>query len=106
MVEDMGAQLLFHPGSQRGALFGIGSVNEIHAGFVQRDRVKRGEDADVRHLGLRRMSVAVAVDGDVVHDADIDRAVSHEIDDRAGGLGHGFDEVLLRSLPYFRPHLV
>ena len=106
MVKNVRSQLLFHSGPKRGALLGVGSINKIHAGFVKRHRIKGSQDANVRHLRLGRMPVAVAVDGDVVHDADVNGAVAHEIDHSAGGLGHGFDEIFLGGLSYLFPHLV
>lgn len=46
--------------------------DEIETRLVERDRVGRGEDADVSHLRLRRIAVTVAVYGKVVHDIDVE----------------------------------
>ena len=96
MFEDVRAEARLHPLAERGARLRVGRVDEVHARLVERDGIERGEDAHVRHLRRVRVRVAVAVDREVVHHADVHRAVAHVVHDGARRLGHRLDEVLLR----------
>ena len=70
MVEDVWSVLAFHAFDDGGAVFCV--VDEVDAGFVEGDGVGGSEDSDVVHIGRGGVSVAVAIDGDVVHDVDVD----------------------------------
>lgn len=76
---------------------GLVVEDEVETGFVKSDGVEGGEDAYVFHLGRGGMSVAVAVDGEVVHDIDVDDAflALEVVVDGLGGSCHRLEEGVL-----------
>ena len=46
-------------------------IDQVNTGLIQCDRICLREYTDVVHIGLRRISVTVAVDRQAVHHVDI-----------------------------------
>ena len=77
--------------------------DHVDKSLVVGDWVERGDDAEVGHNGVVLLSVAVATEGDGVHDGDINDGffVFFEIvGNGSGRFGHGFDEVDLLVLTF------
>lgn len=77
-------------------------IDEVNAGLVERHRVGGGEDADVVHIRLGGVAVAVTVYRQAVHDVDIDDAlpVAQIVRHSGAGLGHGLQESVLIAAPW------
>ena len=63
-------------------------VDEIDACLIDRDRVERGENADVLHARILRHGAAVAVDRHVAHDVDKDNLLAEALHDAARRVRH------------------
>ncbi len=66
-------------------------------------RVERGEDADVAHLRVFGVRVAVAVHREVVHHVDVEYLFPAMVCHRLGCLGHRLQKIVLRG--QVAPHL-
>jgi hypothetical protein len=89
----MDAVAAFHPFNKRRLAAVRGIVDRIHAGLVQSHRVQGGENADVRHLRVVGMGVAVAVHGQVVGHVDVgDILPPHKVHHRLVRVRHGLQE--------------
>mgnify|MGYP003178760854 CR=1 FL=1 len=75
----------------------LDGVNEVQAGLVQRHRVKGSQNADVLHLRVMGVGIAIAVNGQLVHHVDIQNPVPEVIGHRLSGGGHGLQKVVLRK---------
>ena len=74
----------------------LGLRDKVQAGLVQRHRVGGGQDADVVDVGFFGIAVAVAVNGNPVHDVDEDHLITQIVADTLGGFCHGFQELKMQ----------
>lgn len=103
----VGAMLLVDAAEEVGGVVVGGDfllVDDIDAGLVECNGVGGGKDAVVLEFYRGGMIHAVAVDGHVVHHADVDDALVllEIVDHSLGSCGHGLEESVL--VPHVAPH--
>ena len=74
----------------------VGLPDKIQAGLIQRDGVCGSQNADIVDVRLRRVAVAVTVDGDAVHHVDEDHLIAQIIADALGRLCHALQKLELQ----------